>query len=64
MKTDTLTPELLDQELEAANNKELTLNTKTKTNTLTLEVLLKMNAYWRAANYVSVGQIYLTKIRC
>ena len=23
------------------------------------ELLRKMNAYWRAANYVSVGQIYL-----
>ena len=23
------------------------------------ELLAKMNAYWRAANYLSVGQIYL-----
>ena len=23
------------------------------------DVLQKMNAYWRAANYLSVGQIYL-----
>ena len=30
-----------------------------KTNTLTPELLQKMNAYWRAANYLSVGQIYL-----
>ena len=29
------------------------------TNTLTPELLHKINAYWRAANYVSVGQIYL-----
>jgi len=29
------------------------------TRTLTPELLRKMNAYWRAANYVSVGQIYL-----
>jgi xylulose-5-phosphate/fructose-6-phosphate phosphoketolase len=28
-------------------------------NTLTPEMLRKINAYWRAANYVSVGQIYL-----
>ena len=28
-------------------------------NTLTPELLRKINAYWRAANYVSVGQIYL-----
>ena len=28
---------------------------------LTSEELTKMNAYWRAANYLSVGQIYLMK---
>ena len=27
--------------------------------TLAPELLRKINAYWRAANYVSVGQIYL-----
>jgi phosphoketolase len=26
---------------------------------LSLDLLRKMNAYWRAANYLSVGQIYL-----
>ena len=31
----------------------------TDTNTLTPELLRKMDAYWRAANYLSVGQIYL-----
>src|ERR1017187_781296 len=30
-----------------------------KTNTLTPELLKRMDAYWRAANYLSVGQIYL-----
>ncbi len=30
-----------------------------KTKTLSMELLRKMNAYWRAANYLSVGQIYL-----
>ena len=29
------------------------------TNTLAAELLRKMDAYWRAANYLSVGQIYL-----
>ncbi len=29
------------------------------TNTLTPELLERMDAYWRAANYLSVGQIYL-----
>jgi XFP N-terminal domain len=30
-----------------------------RTNTLTTELLHKMDAYWRAANYLSAGQIYL-----
>jgi xylulose-5-phosphate/fructose-6-phosphate phosphoketolase len=30
-----------------------------KTNTLTPDLLHKIDAYWRAANYLSVGQIYL-----
>lgn len=30
-----------------------------KTKTLSAELLHKMDAYWRAANYLSVGQIYL-----
>src|SRR5580700_8178906 len=30
-----------------------------KTNTLTPDLLEKIDAYWRAANYLSVGQIYL-----
>jgi xylulose-5-phosphate/fructose-6-phosphate phosphoketolase len=30
-----------------------------KNNTLSPELLRKINAYWRAANYLSVGQIYL-----
>ncbi len=55
MNTDTLTSERLDKKPEAVNNKELTK----KTNTLTPELLHKMNAYWRAANYLAVGQIYL-----
>ena len=32
---------------------------KTKPMTLTPELLRHMDAYWRAANYLSVGQIYL-----
>ena len=32
---------------------------KTDSTTLTPELLRKMDAYWRAANYLSVGQIYL-----
>ena len=29
------------------------------TGTLTPDLLHRMDAYWRAANYLSVGQIYL-----
>ncbi|MEO8165078.1 MAG: hypothetical protein ABI619_06735, partial [Betaproteobacteria bacterium] len=32
---------------------------KTINNTLTPELLHKIDAYWRAANYLSVGQIFL-----
>ena len=31
----------------------------TNTTTLAPELLRKLDAYWRAANYLSVGQIYL-----
>ena len=31
---------------------------------LSPEELRKVHAYWRAANYLSVGQIYLSTIRC
>ena len=30
-----------------------------KTGTLTPQLLSKIDAYWQAANYLSVGQIYL-----
>ena len=33
--------------------------TEDKPTSLTVEALRKMDAYWRAANYLSVGQIYL-----
>ena len=36
-----------------------TENMNTAVETLSPELLKKMNAYWRAANYLSVGQIYL-----
>ncbi|MBE3111400.1 MAG: hypothetical protein IMZ46_13000, partial [Acidobacteria bacterium] len=34
-------------------------NMKIETKILDPELLKKMDAYWRAANYLSVGQIYL-----
>lgn len=38
--------------------------THTKTHTLDPELLQRMNAYWRAANYVLVGRSISTPIRC
>jgi phosphoketolase len=38
---------------------DMTLASPPQTKPLTDEELRKMNAYWRAANYLSVGQIYL-----
>ncbi len=35
------------------------MQTETLASTLSPELLHRMNAYWRAANYLSVGQIYL-----
>ena len=32
---------------------------KTKNQALSPDLLNQMDAYWRAANYLSVGQIYL-----
>ena len=55
MKTNTVTSEQLHKNPDGIETKDLT----TKTNTLTPDLLHKMNAYWRAANYLSVGQIYL-----
>jgi len=35
------------------------MNTKASSKTLNPELLQNLDAYWRAANYLSVGQIYL-----
>ena len=56
MPTDMLTTEELLHETPEAVGKEESLKGST---TLAPELLRKMNAYWRAANYLSVGQIYL-----
>src|SRR6202162_4604711 len=55
MKSNALTPQVPHKKPGAANEKELTV----KTSALSPELLHKMNAYWRASNYLSVGQIYL-----
>ena len=56
MPTDLLTTEDLLHETPEAIAKEETVQGGT---TLDPDLLRRMNAYWRAANYVSVGQIYL-----
>ena len=38
---------------------ETATSEKTSQGPLSTELLAKMDAYWRAANYLSVGQIYL-----
>jgi xylulose-5-phosphate/fructose-6-phosphate phosphoketolase len=41
------------------NDSSATPRATTKSQPLSAELLSKMDAYWRAANYLSVGQIYL-----
>jgi phosphoketolase len=55
MKTNTLIPDPLQEKPAVADRKMLV----PKAHTLTPDLLHKMDAYWRAANYLSVGQIYL-----
>jgi xylulose-5-phosphate/fructose-6-phosphate phosphoketolase len=55
MKTNTVTSELLHKTPDASHAQDLIA----RTSPLTPDLLHKMNAYWRAANYLSVGQIYL-----
>ena len=56
MPTDMLTTEDLLHETSDAIAAEESLKGGA---TLTPDLLRRMNAYWRAANYVSVGQIYI-----
>ena len=47
---------------EKVSVKNMVANTKKQTvkkNPLSKKLLIKMNAYWQAANYLSVGQLYL-----
>jgi len=55
MKTNTVTSDLLHKTPGASDAQDLIA----RTSPLTPDLLHKMNAYWRAANYLSVGQIYL-----
>src|SRR5271163_3918956 len=48
--------EVIEQNLEANANE---LKAVKANGLLSADLLRKINAYWRAANYLSVGQIYL-----
>jgi len=62
MKTKKVSEKKLDKEISEGFEKNIVAKTKkmdAKEKPLSQELLRKMNAYWRAANYLSVGQIYL-----
>ncbi len=45
--------------MKATKDSDKTKSKEVKKNPLSKRLLKKMNAYWRAANYLSVGQLYL-----
>ncbi|MHB8580831.1 MAG: phosphoketolase family protein [Ignavibacteriaceae bacterium] len=62
MKTKKMSKKKLIKEVKEGFEENIVTNTKkieAKDKPLSQELLRKMNAYWRAANYLSVGQIYL-----
>ncbi len=62
MKTKRVSKKKLVKEVREGLEENIVAKTKktdSKDKPLSQELLQKMNAYWRAANYLSVGQIYL-----
>jgi xylulose-5-phosphate/fructose-6-phosphate phosphoketolase len=62
MKTKKVSEKKIIKEVREGFAKNIVVKTKKIDKTekpLSQELLQKMNAYWRAANYLSVGQIYL-----
>jgi len=62
MKTKKVSEKKLVKEVRKGFQENIVVKKKktdAKDNPLSQELLQKMNAYWRAANYLSVGQIYL-----
>jgi xylulose-5-phosphate/fructose-6-phosphate phosphoketolase len=53
------TKQVSEKKIKEVNTIKKTKKVNVADKTLSKELLLKMNAYWRAANYLSVGQIYL-----
>ena len=59
MKTNNKVSEKKNKEVNKDNSVSKTKKEDVPDKTLSPELLFKMNAYWRAANYLSVGQLYL-----
>ncbi len=62
MKTKEMSQKKIAREVSEGYDGEIVTKTKKmaeKVKPLSKELLRKMNAYWRAANYLSVGQLYL-----
>ncbi len=62
MKTKKMSKKKIVKEVREGFEENIVTKTKkidVKDKPLSQELLRKMNAYWRAANYLSVGQIYL-----
>jgi len=62
MKTRKLSEKDIVMKVRKGFEENIAVKTEKMTKTakpLSPDLLRKMNAYWRAANYLSVGQIYL-----
>jgi len=62
MKTKKVSEKNIVKEVREGFEENIVTKTKkmdVKDKPLSQELLRKINAYWRAANYLSVGQIYL-----
>ena len=62
MKTNKMSEKKLVREVKKGFEENIAVKKKkmkVSDKPLTSDLLRKMNAYWRAANYLSIGQIYL-----
>jgi xylulose-5-phosphate/fructose-6-phosphate phosphoketolase len=62
MKTKKVSEKKIVRQVRVGFERNIVAKTKqngVKDKPLSADLLRKMNAYWRAANYLSVGQIYL-----
>src|SRR5664280_182492 len=59
MKTNKVSEKKIVKEVREGFNENIVSKKEKKDKPLSADLLRKINAYWRAANYLSVGQIYL-----